>query len=628
MGFTTPSYSLSDLFARTERGELQVPDFQRDYVWDIDRVRTLVTSVLRGYPIGSLLALDTRNVEVRFKSRAIHGLPAADVSPGLVLLDGQQRLTSLYHALCGDGVVPARDFLGREIKRRFFVDVVKASSADPMPVEAVFPVDDQGRVASHFGPQIPGGITSREDMVAAGVMPVSELLRPESVDLLFDMVVAAEGEATGRREAVKAFHFRVMGPLPAYTVPVIRVDRTTSLTGIGQIFAHANSAGVQMDVFELLTSLFAVQDPGFSLVGSWEKVKKGLREYPVLDGIGRIEFLRAMSLVVTSRTGGAVGHRGDILNLSVEDYQASVDELGRAFTAAAHFLQKRCFFSRDQVPYPAQIVSLAAILARLEESGRDLDQRGTDRLNQWFWCGMFGELYGGLAPTIRSGGDVDEVTPWVLGQREEWPRSVADAQFAQSRLLTADATSGVFRGMYALLMGRGARDWRTGQEFTAADYRRLEVRFNKIFPAAYCEMHNVAPLLAESVLNRTPMGIRTKILIESNSPKRYLPRLQSKSIMEDAEFDAMLAQHHTDPALLFASEHEAFFRDRLQRFTEIIEYSMGKQVSHDLDGSEDTIGLLSGAPMQADATKRQGSDEGKAAQRAGETAQDVAGHGG
>ena len=48
MGFTTPSYSLKDLFSRAERGELQLPDFQRSYLWDVDRVRTLVTSVLRG----------------------------------------------------------------------------------------------------------------------------------------------------------------------------------------------------------------------------------------------------------------------------------------------------------------------------------------------------------------------------------------------------------------------------------------------------------------------------------------------------------------------------------------------------------------------------------------------------
>ncbi len=585
MGFTTPSYSLSDLFARADRGELQLPDFQRRYIWDVDRIRTLITSVLRGYPIGSLLALDTRNVPMRFRPRPIEGAPDTGRDPGLLLLDGQQRLTSLYHAFRGDGAIPTVNYLGQPITRRFYVDVHAASSADPMPVEAVFAVDTDGRVRSHFGPEIPGGITSREDMIAHGVVPVSALLWPEGDDILFDMAAAGGDEV--RREAVKAFHARVMAQLPAYTVPVIRIDRETSLTGIGQIFAHANSAGVQMDVFELLTSLFALQDPAFELARHWEGVEKRLRAHPVLDGVGRTEFLRAMSLVVTSRRGPALGHRGDILNLSLVDYRAHAGELADAFEAAARFLGERRILTTRQVPYAAQIVSLAAILARVDAAG--LDQRGIDRLNQWFWCGVLGELYGGHAPTIRSGSDVDEVTPWVTGDTDRTPRTVEDATFLQSRLLTAGAESGVYRGLWALIMARGARDWRTGLAFDETTFADLEPRFNTVFPRAWCDMHGVDAGLAESVLNRTPMGIRTKMLIEDNGPRRYLPRLQSKSLLEDDEFDAMIAAHLMDPAPLMASDPAVFLRDRLERLTGVIEYSMGKPAVRD---AGDTMGEL------------------------------------
>ncbi|WP_291314720.1 DUF262 domain-containing protein [Corynebacterium sp. UBA2622] len=588
MGFTTPSYSLSDLFARADRGELQLPDFQREYIWDVDRIRTLVTSVLRGYPIGSLLALDTRNVPMRFRARAIEGAPDTGRDPGLLLLDGQQRLTSLYHAFRGDGEIPTVDFLGRPIRRRFYVDVAAAVSADPMPVEAVFAVDPDGRVCSHFGPGIEGGIHSRRDMLAHGVVPVSALLWPEGDDLLFDM--AAEGADEGRREAAKLFHSRVVSHLPAYTVPVIRIDRETPLTGIGQIFAHANSAGVQMDVFELLTSLFALEDPGFVLAEHWAGVERRLRAHPVLERVGRTEYLRAMSLVVTSRRGPALGHRGDILNLSLSDYLAHAGELTAAFEAAAHFLAQRRIFTAEQVPYAAQIVSLAAILARLSADKDALDQRGIDRLNQWFWCGVLGELYGAHAPTIRSGSDVDEVTPWAAGETDRIPRTVADASFSQSRLLTAGPESGVYRGLYALIMGRGARDWRTGLAFDAAAFRDLDPRFNQVFPRGYCDSRGVDAQLAGSVLNRTPMGIRTQVLMEDNGPKRYLPRLQSKSLLEDEEFDAMLAGHLLDPTLLLASDHDAFFRDRLRRLTGAVEYSIGKPVDRDLENGGDTMG--------------------------------------
>lgn len=61
MGFSTPSYGLNDLFVRIDRGELQLPDFQRKYSWGVDRIRSLIVTVLRGYPVGCFMALDTRN---------------------------------------------------------------------------------------------------------------------------------------------------------------------------------------------------------------------------------------------------------------------------------------------------------------------------------------------------------------------------------------------------------------------------------------------------------------------------------------------------------------------------------------------------------------------------------------
>lgn len=577
MGFTTPSYSLSDLFARVHRGELQLPDFQREYIWDVDRVRTLVTSVLRGYPIGSLLALDTRNVAPRFKSRPLDGAPQAQVQPGLLLLDGQQRLTSLFHAFSGDGVVPTVDFLGNRISRRFFVDIRRAVSAQPLPVEAVFAVDTNGDVRSHFGPAISGGLNTREGMLEHGVIPVSALLNDDANTLLFDLAAATEDPQM--REAAAAFQSRVVSQLPAYDIPLVRIDRDTSLVGIGQIFAHANSAGVQMDVFELLTATFALQDPEFVVVEHWAGVEKQLREHPALDNIGRIEFLRAMSLLITGRHGPARGHRGDILSIDLEGYLAHADEVAAGFAAAAEFLAERRMLTTDQVPYTAQLVTLAVLLARLADRPGVLDnEQSRDRLNRWFWSGVFGELYGAHSPIIRAGADVDEVTPWVMGETDTTPRTVEDARCTRARIVSAGPDSGVYRGLFALLMARDARDWRTGQAFECDTMERFEPTFELVFPRGVCDTRGVDPQFAESVVNRTPMGVRTRIFIEGNEPKRYLPRLQSKCLMEDAEFDAMLAAHEINPRTLFASDVDTFMRERLDRLATIIEHAMGKPV--------------------------------------------------
>ena len=580
MGFTTPSYSLTDLFARAERGELQVPDFQHTYLWDVDRTRTLISSVLRGYPVGTLLALDTRNEPLRLRPRALPGAPEPDGNPGLLLLDGQQRLSSLYLALQGNGRVEVLDFRGRRIHRRFFVDVRAAVRTDPLPEEAIFAVDDDGVVRSHFGPHVPAGLNSREAMVDNYVVPVAALLWEEGNDLLFDMAASTEDPAI--RDAVKAFHRRVVRPLAAYDLPMTRMDRGTSHVGVGQIFAQANSQGVPMDVFELLTAVFGLEDPDFSLSDHWAQCEEMLRRYPALDGIGRVRFLRGVSLLVTSSKGSARGHRGDILDLSLSDYLWASRDLLAAFETAAEFLAQRCIFTVEQVPYTHQLVPLAVILARLSWEEGCLEQQSTiDRINQWYWCGVFGELYGAHAPSIRAGSDVDHVTGWAKGETDAVPKTVEDAEFLQSRLLTADADSGVYRGIYSLLMARGARDWRTGKPFDATTVDELKPGFHQVFPEGFCRVHGVDQQLASSVLNRTPLGKRSEAVMEGNDPKRYLSRLQSKAIMEDDEFDAMLATHELAPEYLLTSNWEAFFADRHERFIGMIEYAMNKPCGRD-----------------------------------------------
>ncbi len=573
---------MTDLFARAERGELQIPDFQHTYLWDVDRTRLLISTVLRGYPVGTLLALDSRNVPMRFSPQPLPGAPATDSQPGLLLLDGQQRLSSLYLAFQGDGRVEVLDFRGRSIYRRFFVDVRLAVQSEPIPEEAIFAIDDDGGIRSHFGPDIPGGITSRETMVENYVVPVSSLLWEEGNDLLFDM--AANTDDPVLRESVKEFHRRVLRPLAAYDIPMTRLDRGTSQIGVGQIFAQANSQGVSMDVFELLTASFALEDPTFVLAEHWAQCEKELRKHPALDEIDRVRFLRGVSLLVSSITGPSRGHRGDVLNLSLEDYLWASRELVEAFEHTAQFLEERCIFSVDQVPYSHQLVPLAVILARLsrDSAGASCDaQTMTDRINQWFWCGVFGELYGAHAPSIRAGIDVDQVTPWAMGATDQVPKTVKDAQFAQSRLLTAGPDSAVYRGIYSLLMARGARDWRTGKTFDSTSVVELEPDFYQVFPAGYCRAQGVDEQLADSVLNRTPLGKRTERVMESGAPKRYLSRLQSKAIMEDSEFDSVLATHELEPEYLLTSHWQAFFADRAERFIGMIEYAMDKPVVRD-----------------------------------------------
>ncbi len=91
---------LTDLMKAVDTGAAQLPDFQRGWVWDDDRIKALILSVIHNFPVGAAMFLEYGNESIHFKHKPIKGSDAAPgIEPDKLILDGQQRLTSLYNAL-------------------------------------------------------------------------------------------------------------------------------------------------------------------------------------------------------------------------------------------------------------------------------------------------------------------------------------------------------------------------------------------------------------------------------------------------------------------------------------------------------------------------------------------------
>ncbi len=87
--FRTAEPDLSKLLEQVHAGELQLPDFQRGWVWDDNHIRSLIASVSKSFPIGSVMLLETGGEGVRFKPRAVEGAPENGTKPQQLILDGQ-----------------------------------------------------------------------------------------------------------------------------------------------------------------------------------------------------------------------------------------------------------------------------------------------------------------------------------------------------------------------------------------------------------------------------------------------------------------------------------------------------------------------------------------------------------
>src|SRR4051812_16232329 len=105
--FKTNPVSLDSLLRQCADGKIQLPDFQRSWVWAEDRILSLIASISSAFPIGALMTLASNHGSTIFARRPVQGAPeaAVNVLPDELLLDGQQRMTSLYQSCLRQSVV-------------------------------------------------------------------------------------------------------------------------------------------------------------------------------------------------------------------------------------------------------------------------------------------------------------------------------------------------------------------------------------------------------------------------------------------------------------------------------------------------------------------------------------------
>ncbi len=161
--FQTAEPLLHEVLQDIDKGNLQLPDFQRGWVWDDDHIRSLLASVSMSYPIGAVMLLETGGDGVRFKPRVVEGVRLANPPmPSQLILDGQQRLTSLYLDLSSGRPVPTKTEKNVEIDRWYFVDMAKCLDPDADRLDAIVAVPADKVVRSDFGRQIDLDLSSRE----------------------------------------------------------------------------------------------------------------------------------------------------------------------------------------------------------------------------------------------------------------------------------------------------------------------------------------------------------------------------------------------------------------------------------------------------------------------------------
>ena len=456
--------------------------------------------------------------------------------------------------------------------------------------DAIISVPETRRETRDFGRHTVWDLSTQELEYRQHMMPSESLMNPMEWMLGYFGYWQKESPEWNAIEFFKKFEITVLSQFNDYQLPVINLEKDTPKEAVCTVFEKVNTGGVTLSVFELATASFAADAESFSLRDDWAARRQRLHNYPggVLQGIGGDSFLQAVALLKTQEErksaieGGvspgqapAIGcRRRDILNLNLGDYQRWADKVESGFIEAAKFLRSQYIFGRNNVPYFTQLVPLAALYVEL---GNELDPHNAiERLERWFWSGVFGEIYGGTTET-QFALDLPQVTAYIRGGPQ--PGVIEQANFIPERLLTLRTrNSAAYKGLYALQMKMGTKDWRTGGSLSLATYDNENIDIHHIFPKSWCErtLPRIPSRLYNSVVNKTPIDAKTNRIIGGRAPSSYLGRLK-QDISPDL-LDSVLGAHWLEPNHLRMDDFASFFVARGESMLSLIGSAMGREL--------------------------------------------------
>lgn len=585
--FDSTKESLQDLLRDIKDAKTQLPDFQRGWVWDDEHIRSLIASVSLSFPIGAVMMLQTGNAEVRFKPRLVQGVTLTALpEPERLILDGQQRLTSLYQALMLSQAVLTRDVRGNEIKRWYYLDIKKALDPQGDRDEAIIGVPEDRKLRNFRG-EVASDYSTTALECAAEMLPLHIVFDLSALtNWQMAYLQADPAQMQERLQRWNQLNQSVIQRFQKYQIPVIVLRKETPKEAVCQVFEKVNTGGVSLTVFELITATYAADD--FNLRDDWRDRERRLRELRLLRGVQSDDLLQAVTLLATyerrqagltanlpqQEVAGVSCKRKDILKLPLEAYQHWADRATTGFIKAARLLFGQKIFESRDLPYRTQLTPLAAIMAML---GDRADNEGVrSKLVRWYWCGVLGELYGSAVET-RFAKDLPEVLAWIDGGPE--PDTIRDANFTPARLMTLQTrNSAAYKGLSALLLREGAKDFRTGNTIEESIYFDDKVDIHHIFPQAWCAARKIDRRRYNSIINKTPLDAKTNRIIGGNAPNVYLARLQKSAEVDEARMNAILRSHLIAPKALRNDDYDAFFAAREKALLERIEQAMGKPI--------------------------------------------------
>jgi len=502
---------LLELVRKAYQGEVMLPDFQRNFVWARNHIEELICSLMEKMFIGTFLIQRVNPNDIPFKVIPVEGADKVNKNfnpkPEIIVLDGQQRLTSLFYALYSPDI-PLKNTTN---PYAFFIDLKKLSNNNIE--EAVFSLSKQGKEYKALVND--NGEYNLSELKRRRIIPLTFLANESNFwRLWYSEFRNIFSESESRK--IENYLRNIID----YQVYVLSIPLTEKPENIAILFERINRTGIKLSIFDLLTArLYKF----INLRTEWEKafneryflgqmannIKNTKIPYYIVQGIAlsKDKSIKARDIIkIDSRI------------LNENSWKKAVEILEDRILKRLFNVSEYGIPDYRWLPYPSMISILLGLFLKAENGEIAID---INKINGWYWSVIFTERYSGSTETKQSR-DFKDLVAW-LTDSNKLPEAVADMRSKLSimKIDTKYPGSSIYKGVFNLLFRRGAWD------FYERDHIRYSVKDledHHIFPRGFLENKNVK-VEKDIILNRTLILSSTNKKISKKSPATYIEEM-------------------------------------------------------------------------------------------------------
>jgi hypothetical protein len=551
-----PIGTLVDMY---KRGELRLPEIQRHYVWRATQVRNLLDSLYRGYPSGSILMWET-DEPVPTRDFAITQDTTAFAGRKL-LLDGQQRLTSLTAVLNGDPInVRGRkrpiDILfnlehpdklsdaGSEIEAD---DESLFLNEDEKPDEAD-EADDAGRSLSDELSKLTFVVASNALLAQPNWVSVSDVFRSDSDSAILRKAgITSFDDPRYDRYNERLKRLRL---IKSYTYVVHVLERGMSYEEVTEIFVRVNSAGAKLKSSDLALAQMSSRWP--NLLKDLEEFQDECEKSNFTIDVGQL--VRAIVVFATQQClFRAVG------TVKVEELKKGWQEAKEGLRFAVNFLRSNAGVEDESLlSSPMFIHALAAISRVKQNKLSDAEQKS---LLHWLLVANARGRYSRGSTETLLNEDLNIIfrSGDIAALIEPLKRQFGRLTIEPGDLASRGANSPLFSLSYLALKDAGAKDWFSGLGLSLTHQGRLHfIQWHHIFPKALLKENAFETGEINEIANMAFITGQTNRKLGRKEPADYLPLI----IKEQGKAALTSQEVTTDPTLHKVENYRAFLEGR------------------------------------------------------------------